>query len=995
MEPLKNMFTRSPLSTWKSLDQTQKGNFTNPVWTALFDYEASGKDELTLRKGDLVEVLSLDSEISGDEGWWAGKVNNKVGIFPSNYISFKPSRYGKLPGPGVVQDLGPAVVSEFEMVDFSELSLEEVIGVGGFGKVYRGTWKCELVAVKAARQDPDEDISVTAQNVQNEARLFAMLQHPNIITLKGVCLQEPNLCLIMEYASGGALSRALAGRRIPPHVLVNWAVQIARGMLYLHNEAIVPVIHRDLKSNNILLAEPVEQDSIEGKTLKITDFGLAREWHKTTKMSTAGTYAWMAPEVIKSSTFSKGSDVWSYGVLLWELLTGEAPYRGIDGLAVAYGVAVNKLTLPIPSTCPEPFAQLMSECWDQDPHRRPSFRCILDQLTALEEQVLYEMPPDSFHSLQDDWKHEIQSMFDEIRAKEKELRCREEELKRAALEQKSHEEFLRQREQQLVQWEQDVFERELSLLILHLNQNHKPNVKKRKGTFKKHKLKVKNGEKISMPQDFIHKITVQASPGLEKRRNSPDLGSPSIGPRFRAIQLSPSDSRWSSVWPLESLPVKQINGERRFTPHLSPKSPKSPKILRLSTPENSLSMRAKLLEMDSNENEDSKADFEEYRPITPEYNHNEGSESEEGGSSPCGSPKSDQPRPSSLAKSTHGALLSSAALLASVALGRCLEPQHPPTPPPRASSRTNLSTLEPDRSPDRPAEPDVVDDLITFGTDSLPQAFLGTLKPPEIKLLPLTPPPPNPRERDRSGCRTPQHSPGDWTTYTNGEMANENSYQSGERRRRSSNGLHSSQLVLDLPLCQDTFESEDKSPMPFALYPDPRLWSPKTRRLEVNIIPRPRPSPIRPRIDPWSFVSAGVVDKPDAKKATCGSSPMSPRLGYHPSPTNPFTNCDPFPSPDCDPFNLKLDPSMNTDHLSFDPFSTPFPTSRSAPCSTNGSPNLSLRVAPPNTVDSPLIDLGCVGVNKPLDVPKERVQTRRTLGLSPFRSPALLRDDRF
>lgn len=245
MEPLKNMFSRGPLSNWKNLDQSQKGNFTNPVWTALFDYEASCKDELTLRKGDLVEVLSLDSEISGDEGWWAGKVNNKVGIFPSNYGSFKP-------GSAVVSELSPAVVSQFEpdVLDFRELSLEEVIGVGGFGKVYRGTWRGGLVAVKAARQDPDEDISVTAQNVRQEARLFAMLTHPNIIALKGVCLQEPNLCLIMEYASGGPLSRALAGRRIPPHVLVNWAVQIARGMLYLHSEAIVPVIHRDLKSNN-------------------------------------------------------------------------------------------------------------------------------------------------------------------------------------------------------------------------------------------------------------------------------------------------------------------------------------------------------------------------------------------------------------------------------------------------------------------------------------------------------------------------------------------------------------------------------------------------------------------------------------------------------------------------------------------------------------------------------------------------------------------------
>lgn len=252
MEPLKNIFNRSSLSSWKNLEQSQKGNFINPVWTALFDYEASCKDELTLRKGDQVEVLSQDSEISGDEGWWAGKVNNKVGIFPSNYGSFKPSGYAKLPGSSVVSELDHDVVGDFEPeeVDFRELSLEEVIGVGGFGKVYRGTWRHELVAVKAARQDPDEDISVTAQNVRQEARLFAMLTHPNIIALKGVCLQEPNLCLIMEYASGGPLSRALAGRRIPPHVLVNWAVQIARGMLYLHSEAIVPVIHRDLKSNN-------------------------------------------------------------------------------------------------------------------------------------------------------------------------------------------------------------------------------------------------------------------------------------------------------------------------------------------------------------------------------------------------------------------------------------------------------------------------------------------------------------------------------------------------------------------------------------------------------------------------------------------------------------------------------------------------------------------------------------------------------------------------
>ncbi|XP_024229560.1 mitogen-activated protein kinase kinase kinase 11 [Oncorhynchus tshawytscha] len=1057
MEPLKNIFTRGPLSNWKGLEQSQKGTFTNPVWTALFDYEASGKDELTLHKGDLVEVLSLDSEISGDEGWWAGKVNNKVGIFPSNYVSFKPPSYGKLQGNGVgvVGELGPAVVGvgefEPEAVDFRELSLEEVIGVGGFGKVYRGTWRGGLeVAVKAARQDPDEDISVTAQNVRQEARLFAMLTHPNIIALKGVCLQEPNLCLIMEYASGGPLSRALAGRRIPPHVLVNWAVQIARGMLYLHTEAIVPVIHRDLKSNNILLAQPMENDCMEGITLKITDFGLAREWHKTTKMSTAGTYAWMAPEVIKSSTFSKGSDVWSYGVLLWELLTGEVPYRGIDGLAVAYGVAVNKLTLPIPSTCPEPFAQLMAECWDQDPHLRPNFASILVQLTALERQVVEEMPQDSFHSLQEDWKLEIQDMFDELRAKEKELRCREEELKRAAVEQKSHEEFLRQREQQLAQWEQDVFERELSLLILHMNNQEKPNVKKRKGTFKKHKLKgSKNGEKISMPQDFIHKITVQASPGLEKRRNSPDLGtgtSPSFGPRFRAIQLSPSENTrafgLSSMWPLEAPPHnKQANGDR-LGPHWRPQSPKSPKVLRLSPQESSLSMRAKLLDMDSNENGESKDDFEEYRPSTPVQNGSsvkepprptlpQGDSGIEEGVSPAGSPRPEHRSLGGLLRSTHRALLGGGSLLASVALGRHLDVPHiPPRVPPRTNpppldhhhllQEVPITALKIPSSSDPP----VVDDLISFSNlEHLPRPlfdFPCALHAPGVNPLPLTPPPPHRRERAcHRHAQTPQSprsphyqvqrqaSPADWAPshhHTNGEAGCDAWGQGSDRRRRSSQGLLSaSQLGLDLPMCQDSLESEDNPlAVPFSLFPDPRLWSPKTRRLEVNIIPRPRPSPIRPRIDPWSFVSAGGGGGVFGGARSPRRSDSHP-LGYQPSPTNPFTNCDPFPSPDCDPFSLRADPlsGITPDTPSpFDPFSPPFPTSRSAPCSTNGSPTLpTFRVAPLNPADSPLIDLGwaalCgVGV-KPLEVTKEKTRPGRTLGLKPFKSPTQPRDDRF
>ncbi|XP_055666569.1 mitogen-activated protein kinase kinase kinase 21 isoform X3 [Falco peregrinus] len=531
------------------------GGGSCPLWTALYDYEASGEDELSLRRGDVVEVLSQDAAVSGDDGWWAGKIRHRLGIFPANYVTRQP-RGGVAAASGGGGRGDPA--GSLTEIDFQHLELQEIIGVGGFGKVYRATWRGREVAVKAARQDPDEDITATAESVRQEAKLFSMLRHPNIIALHGVCLREPNLCLVMEFARGGSLNRALAaaaapgagaargGRRIPPHILVNWAVQIARGMLYLHDQAIVPILHRDLKSSNILLLEKMEHDDICNKTLKITDFGLAREWHRTTKMSAAGTYAWMAPEVIKSSMFSKGSDIWSYGVLLWELLTGEVPYRGIDGLAVAYGVAVNKLTLPIPSTCPEPFAKLMKECWEQDPHIRPSFALILEQLTAIEGAVMTEMPQESFHSMQDDWKLEIQQIFNELRTKEKELRSREEELTRAALQQKSQEELLKRREQQLAEREIDVLERELNIMIFQLNQE-KPNVKKRKGKFKRSRLKLKDGHRISLPSDFQHKITVQASPNLDKRRSlnsnsSSPSSSPTIIPRLRAIQLTSDES---------------------------------------------------------------------------------------------------------------------------------------------------------------------------------------------------------------------------------------------------------------------------------------------------------------------------------------------------------------------------------------------------------------------------------------------------------------------
>lgn len=824
MEPLKNLFLKSPLGSWnpggggggpgwpEGSPKAATAAYANPVWTALFDYEPNGQDELALRKGDRVEVLSRDAAISGDEGWWAGQVGGQVGIFPSNYVS----RGGPPP---------------CEVASFQELRLEEVIGIGGFGKVYRGSWRGELVAVKAARQDPDEDISVTAESVRQEARLFAMLAHPNIIALKAVCLEEPNLCLVMEYAAGGPLSRALAGRRVPPHVLVNWAVQIARGMHYLHCEALVPVIHRDLKSNNILLLQPIEGDDMEHKTLKITDFGLAREWHKTTQMSAAGTYAWMAPEVIKASTFSKGSDVWSFGVLLWELLTGEVPYRGIDCLAVAYGVAVNKLTLPIPSTCPEPFAQLMADCWAQDPHRRPDFASILQQLEAIEAQVQREMPRDSFHSMQEGWKREIQSLFDELRAKEKELLSREEELTRAAREQRSQAEQLRRREHLLAQWELEVFERELTLLLQQVDRE-RPHVRRRRGTFKRSKLRARDGgERISMPLDFKHRITVQASPGLDRRRNVFEVGagdSPTF-PRFRAIQLEPAEpgQTWGRQSPrrLED----SSNGERRACWAWGPSSPKPGEA-------QNGRRRSRMEEATWYLDDDSSPLGS---PSTPPTLN---------GNPPRPSPEPEEPRRSGSSERGSGsgtprlfqrALLRGTALLASLGLGRDLQSPGvrgepvatPPTPPAPASP------AEPPPSP-----------LIRFSP-----------KRPEAPTSPLGPDAPRPR--------TPV------------PMLLELGVPTGQPSAKS-------------PRREDERRGSAVCPPPGISRSAP--GTPGTPRSPpLGLISRPRPSPLRSRIDPWSFVSAGPRPSPLP----------SPQPAPRRAPWTLFPDSDPFwDSPSTNPF---------------------------------------------------------------------------------------------
>ncbi|XP_067943723.1 mitogen-activated protein kinase kinase kinase 21-like isoform X2 [Watersipora subatra] len=352
---------------------------------------------------------------------------------------------------------------------------------------------------------PDNQAAI--ESVTREGKHYAVTNHRNIVKLIGCCLTPPKLCLVQEYAAGGSMAGALQKYKtsIPPDALVDWAIQIAKGMHYLHEEVVI--FHRDLKSGNILIKEPIGERDLLNKTLLITDLGMARKIDQSTMMSGGGTYAWMAPEVIRISKFSKGSDVWSYGVVLWELLTGELPYRGIDTLAVAYGVAKNQLTLPIPSTCPTVFTNLMQSCWSEDPKERPQFSEIVQALEDIRDSSFMGTQQEEFVTLQNDWRLEIEEMFIELKEKEQEIRSREEEMCKLAEEQKKHEDALKRREAAVKAREHELLAWELHYLLQQ--EGTKPEPAKRKGKLDKKKIKlIKTSNAISNPSDFRHHITV-------------------------------------------------------------------------------------------------------------------------------------------------------------------------------------------------------------------------------------------------------------------------------------------------------------------------------------------------------------------------------------------------------------------------------------------------------------------------------------------------------
>uniref|UniRef100_A0A674MMD0 Receptor protein-tyrosine kinase n=1 Tax=Takifugu rubripes TaxID=31033 RepID=A0A674MMD0_TAKRU len=270
--------------------------------------------------------------------------------------------------------------AQLRILKETELKRVKVLGSGAFGTVYKGIWvpEGEKVKIPVAVKILNEATGPKA-NVEfmDEALIMASMEHPHLVRLLGVCL-SPTIQLVTQLMPHGCLLDYVHEHKdnIGSQLLLNWCVQIAKGMMYLEERRLV---HRDLAARNVLVKSP--------NHIKITDFGLARLLDVNEKEYNAdgGKMAikWMALECIHYRKFTHQSDVWSYGVTIWELMTfGGKPYDGISTRDIPDLLEKGE-RLPQPPICTIDVYMVMVKCWMIDADSRPKFKELAAEFTRM------------------------------------------------------------------------------------------------------------------------------------------------------------------------------------------------------------------------------------------------------------------------------------------------------------------------------------------------------------------------------------------------------------------------------------------------------------------------------------------------------------------------------------------------------------------------------------------------------------------------------------
>ena len=265
-----------------------------------------------------------------------------------------------------------AEISSKLLVPFFDLQIDKVLAEGSFAKVYLGRFREQDVAIKLLDGDLTE---IERHEFVREVRIMQGLRSDYVVPLYAVCDEPGRMCMIMKYMAQGSLRTVLDSQApLSAKQRHQMALDVALGLYYLHKEGIW---HRDLKSGNVLI------DS-EGRA-RLTDFGLSKSHSAVVKTIDKQTEAmeWMAPEILASGgdkrMFTAEADVYSFGMVLWEIMTGQTPYAGCDDADIVLRVKQGQHDA-IPETVPVVYRELIEGCWQASKYNRPSLPDIIGQL---------------------------------------------------------------------------------------------------------------------------------------------------------------------------------------------------------------------------------------------------------------------------------------------------------------------------------------------------------------------------------------------------------------------------------------------------------------------------------------------------------------------------------------------------------------------------------------------------------------------------------------
>lgn len=275
--------------------------------------------------------------------------------------------------------LNPVVKDKKWILNHEDVALGELLGKGNFGEVFKGTLQRDKtpVAVKTCKEDLPPELKI---RFLSEARILKQYDHPNIVKLIGVCTQRQPIYIVMELVSGGDFLSFLRRKKdeLKTKQLLRFAVDAAAGMAYLESKN---CIHRDLAARNCLVGE--------SNVLKISDFGMSRQ-EDDGVYSSSGLkqipIKWTAPEALNYGRYSSESDVWSYGILLWETFSlGVCPYPGMTNQQAREQVEKG-YRMSCPQRCPDDVYKVMQRCWQYNPEERPKFSSLQRDLAAIKKK---------------------------------------------------------------------------------------------------------------------------------------------------------------------------------------------------------------------------------------------------------------------------------------------------------------------------------------------------------------------------------------------------------------------------------------------------------------------------------------------------------------------------------------------------------------------------------------------------------------------------------